>query len=112
RLIEHIRTLYRPDDLGVAQNNVLELLPLATVESLAVTGESYKLAFTTALLAKIYQRPLNVIPPPGSPPPEDLLPTPANILNGGGASRGGYVDLDSNGNYWIPSGRIFFSPGA
>jgi RHS repeat-associated protein len=112
RLLEHIRTLYRPDDLGVAQNNVLELLPLATVESLAVPGESYKLAFRTALLAKIYQRPLHVIAPPGSPLPESLLPTPANVLNEGGADRGGYVDLNSNGNYWIPSGRIFFSPGA
>src|SRR5262249_22605813 len=25
---------------------------------------------------------------------------------------GGYVDMDGNGDWWIPSGRIFFSPNA
>ena len=38
RLIEHVRTLYRPDDLGVAQNDPLALLPLGTVEPLGPAG--------------------------------------------------------------------------
>jgi hypothetical protein len=56
RLIEHVRTLYRPDDLGVAQNDPLALLPLGTVEPLALPGESYKLAFTPGLLDQVYVR--------------------------------------------------------
>ena len=39
RLIEQVRTLYRKDDLTA-------LLPLGALESLALPGESYKLAFT------------------------------------------------------------------
>ena len=112
RLTEHVRTLYRPDDLGAAQNDPLVLLPLGAVESLALPGESYKLAYTSGLLSLIYKRPLDVLQPPGSPPPEDLLPNAANVLSGQGANRGGYVDLDNNGAWWIPAGRVFFSPGA
>jgi RHS repeat-associated protein len=112
RLIEHVRNLYRPDDLGVAPDNVLALLTLGTVESLALLGESYKLAFTPGLLAKVYQRPLDLVQPPGSPPAENLLPNAADVLNDAGADRGGYVDLDNDGRRWIPSGRMFFSPGA
>jgi hypothetical protein len=35
-----------------------------------------------------------------------------DVLEGGGEDRGGYVDLDGDTNWWIPSGRIFFSPGS
>jgi hypothetical protein len=35
---------------------------------------------------------------------------PASVLAGAGADRGGYVDLDNNGHWWIPSGRMFHSP--
>lgn len=100
RLIEQVRTLYRPNDLGVAQNDPLRLLPLRTAESLILPGESYKLAFTPGLLDQVYVR--------GG---QRLLPAnPANVLTGGGADRGGYVDLDNNGRWWIPSGRMFHSP--
>ncbi len=101
RLIEHVRTRYRPDDLGVAQNNPLALLPLGTVEPLALPGESYKLAFTPGLLDQVFVR-----------NGQKLLPAnPADVLEGGGADRGGYVDLDGDAHWWIPSGRMFFSPG-
>ena len=86
RLIEHVRTLYRPDDLGVAQNDPLALLPLGTLQPLALPGESYKLAFTPGLLAEVFQR-----------NGQALLPNPADVLGGPGADRGGYVDLDGNG---------------
>ena len=38
RLIEHVRTLYRPDDLGVAQNDPLALLPLGTIGAACPAG--------------------------------------------------------------------------
>ncbi len=99
RLIEHVRTLYR-------QDNLTSLLPLGQLESLALPGESYKLAFTPGLLAKVYKRKLGVAPE------ENLLPDPAQVLSGQGSDRGGYVDLDGNGHWWIPAGRLFFSTTA
>ncbi|MCI0647258.1 MAG: toxin, partial [Chloroflexi bacterium] len=49
RLIEHVRTLYREDDLTA-------LLPLGELGPLALPGESYQLAFTPGLLAQVFQR--------------------------------------------------------
>lgn len=97
RLIERVRTLYRKDDLNM-------LLPVGELESLALPGESYKLAFTPGLLTQVYQR-----------DSEDLLPNPSVILLAGSptnnvSDRGGYIDLDGDGHWWIPSGHVFFSP--
>ena len=96
RLIEHVRTLYRPNDLGVSQNDALVLLPLGELESLAIPGESYKLAFTPGLLNQTLQRPRQ------GQPLENLLPNPADVLGGQGSDQGGYVDLDGNSHWWIP----------
>lgn len=74
RLIEHVRTLYRKDDLTA-------LLPLGEAEPLALPGESYQLAFTPGLLGQVYQR-------NGQP----LLPNPAAVLGGQGADNGGYLN--------------------
>jgi RHS repeat-associated protein len=101
RLIERVRTLYRPDDLGGAQNDPLALLPWGQLQPRALSGESYKLAFTPGLLTQVFQRNGQV-----------LLPNPADVLGGQGAERGGYVDLNSDGHWWIPSGRAFLSPDA
>jgi len=111
RLIEHIRTLYRPDDLGTAAGNALKLLPLGSVESAAIAGQAYKLAFTPGLLVRVYVR-------DGEP----LVSDPNVVLSGAGPDRGGYqssTDLksagvfpssDPDGYWWIPSGRTFLSP--
>jgi RHS repeat-associated protein len=112
RLIEQVRTFYRPDDLGAAQNEPRSLLPLGTVESLAVPGESYRLAFPPGLLADVYRRPRDIGEPSGSALPEQLLPDPDAVLGGPGAAQGGYVDLDGNGSWWVPAGRVHFSPGS
>ena len=40
---------------------------------------------------------------------QPLLPSPADALSGTAGDKGGYVDLDANNNWWIPSGRIFYS---
>ena len=37
-----------------------------------------------------------------------MLPDPASVLG----PEGGYVDLDGNGNWWVPSGQVFYSPGS
>jgi RHS repeat-associated protein len=111
RMIEHLRTLYRPDDFGAALGDVNALLPLGKLGELALPGENYKLAFTPGLLQKIYLR-----------DGLSLLPSdPGDVLRGFGTDRGGYVasqDLkatggfpvtDADGSWWIPSGRIFHS---
>ena len=99
RPIEWQRTLYRPDDCGASQGVALALLPLGTLELLALPGESYQLAFTPGLLDGVLRR-------DNAP----LVPDAPSVLGGTGGDLGGYVDLDGNGHWWIPSGRTFFSP--
>ena len=86
RLIEQVRTLYRKDDLS-------GFSPLGQVESIALPGESYKLALTFGLL-DIFQTRAS---------PAELT----TILSGPEAE---YRDLDENGSFWIPSGQDFYSP--
>lgn len=99
RLIEHVRTLYRKDDLS-------GLLSLHKIEPLALSGESYKLAFTPGLLDQVFKRPRQ------AQPDESLLPAAARatILGSKAGNQGGYVDLDGDGHWWIPSGRSFCHP--
>ncbi len=94
RLIQQVRTLYRKDDLTA-------FLDLTELESQAIPGESYKLAFTPGLLAQVFQR-----------NNQALLPDPADVLGSVGVDGGGYVDLDGDGHWWIPSGRMFYLPAA
>ncbi|RWX52035.1 Repeat domain-containing protein, partial [Candidatus Electrothrix marina] len=108
RLIEQVRTLYRKNDLST-------LLPLGEFDSLALPGESYKLAFTSEHLSQVFQRPYAQELPDGESA-EELLPNDLTALLNADASpaaesdRGGYVDLDNDGRWWIPTGRVFFSP--
>ncbi len=101
RLLERMRTLYRPDDMGAAAGDSKTMLPPGKLEPLALPGMSYKLAFTPGLLSLIYQR--------GQTP---LLPNPAAVLGGIGSGGGGYVDLEGDGHWWTPSGRMFYLPAA
>lgn len=84
RLIEHVRTLYRRNDLSGP-------LDPGKVESLALPHETYKLAFIPLLLDAIYG---------GRLADEAIL-----------SSEGGYVHSSGDNKWWIPSGQIFFSPG-
>ena len=93
RPIEHARTRYRKNDLS-------GLLSLGALDSLALPGESYQLTFTPGLLDQVYRR-----------DEQPLLPDPAGVLGGTGADQGGYRDLDGDGHWWIPSGRVYLSPG-
>lgn len=105
RLIEHMRSLYRPNDFGAALGDSMDLLALGDLESLALPGESYHLAFTPGLLADIYRR-----------DGENLLPDPITVLQEGGYVRsnekrvaGHFPSSDPNDYWWIPSGRVFYS---
>ncbi len=94
RLFQRSRTLYRSDTLD-------RLLPLGRLEPLALPGQAYQLAFTPGVIREIYRRKMP------DQPTEDLLADPKAVLG-----EGGYVDLDGDGHWWIPSGQIFFSPHA
>jgi RHS repeat-associated protein len=95
RLIEHVRTLYRPDDCGSSKNDPMALLSLGTLESMALAGESYKLAFTPELAESIYV---------GSGKISQM------DLNAALAGECKYVHSDGDANWWIPSGRLYYSP--
>ncbi|MCA1560554.1 MAG: toxin, partial [Acidobacteria bacterium] len=82
RVIEQGRTYYRKDDLS-------DLLPLGALESLALPGESHQLAFTAGLLDRIY----------GARVQDTTL---ADCR---------YVRGEDQQTWWIPSGRVFYSPG-
>lgn len=108
RPIEHVRSLYR-------KNNLTALLPLGELDPLGLVGESYKLAFTPGLLSQVFQRPHQ------GQPTELLLPNPAAVVGGQAGNRGGYLSSqtlkadgrfpasDPDDHWWIPSGQSFFS---
>ncbi|MEG4507170.1 SpvB/TcaC N-terminal domain-containing protein [Microcoleus sp. F6_B4] len=89
RLIEQVRSLYRPN----SQTNAIDptCLLLGEVESLALPCESFKLAFTPGLLAQIYGSKMS-----------------AGDLNALLLTEGKYIQQD--GNWWIVSGRQNFDP--
>jgi RHS repeat-associated protein len=82
RLTEHVRTLYRRNDFTAA-------LPLGQVESLALAYEVYRLALTPGLVSSVY----------GTRITDAML-----------TGDGGYVHSESDAQWWIPSGRVLFSP--
>ncbi|MBL0716212.1 MAG: hypothetical protein JJV98_21205, partial [Desulfosarcina sp.] len=88
RLIEHVRTLYR-------KNNLSALLPPGVVESLAFPGKSYQLAFTPGLAKQIYVGSGKLT---------------AAEMNNVFADDGKYVHSEDDTNWWIPSGQVFCSP--
>ena len=83
RLIERVSSVYLKDDLRGP-------LPQGIIEKLALPFETYKQAYTPGLLNKIY----------GSKLSEHQL---EEIRQ----KDGKYI-LDSDGNWWIPSGRQIF----
>ena len=86
RLVEHVRTMYRKNDLTA-------LLPLGAVESLALPGESYKLALTSESARRLFVD-------SGKLPEPEL----SSVMIG----EGGYVNAAADENWWVPSGRVFF----
>jgi RHS repeat-associated protein len=82
RIVEHTRRLYRSDDLTA-------LLQLRDLQPLALPGESYHLALTPGLISRIF----------------------VNLVPNATLTEGGYVQFPNEDDWWIPSGRLFYSPG-
>jgi RHS repeat-associated protein len=82
RIIELVRTLYRSDDLST-------LLDAGQLQSLALPGESYRAALTPGLLSNIF----------------GALTPPTTL------TEAGYVQLPGATQWWIPSGRLYYSAG-
>jgi len=82
RLVEHVRTVYRRDDLSGS-------LPFASAEPLGLLDRAYRLALTTEVIAGTYPQ---------------LPADPAPILR----DEAGYVEID--GGWWLPSLRTSYSP--
>src|SRR5207248_1259242 len=73
-------------------------------ETMAIEGEMYRLAFSSSLIAKVFKRRRD------DGTVESLVPDLAETLGGKDGSSGGYVDLDSNGNWCqVPSGRLYYA---
>lgn len=88
RLVEHVRTRYRRDDLSGP-------LPLGTLDVRALPFESERLALTPGLLQEVF----------GSRVTDPML------------EEGGYIHSEDaaggrDENWWVPSGRVFYSPDA
>ncbi|GAA3938400.1 SpvB/TcaC N-terminal domain-containing protein [Actinoplanes auranticolor] len=81
RTIEHIRTVYRRDDLSGP-------LPPHTLHPLALPFETYTLALTPGLVSAVY----------GDRVPDKML------------REAGYVAGAEDANWWMPSGRVHYSP--
>lgn len=82
RLIEHLRTYYRRDDLtGPAR--------LGELQPLALPFQSHKLAFTPGLVHRVY----------GERVTDTMLET-----------DGRYVHTERDAQWWAPLGRVFYSP--
>ncbi|HKP11146.1 MAG TPA: toxin TcdB middle/C-terminal domain-containing protein [Blastocatellia bacterium] len=84
RLIEHSRTLYRRDDLTGP-------LTLFQLQSMALPFQSYRLAFTPEMLGGIYG---------------------GRVTSAMVETEGRYVHSEGDDDWWVPSRRSFYSPGA
>jgi RHS repeat-associated protein len=89
RLIEHVRTVYRANDLSAA-------LPLGGLQALALPEASYRLAFTPALAKATYVS-------SGKLSAAELKAA---------MEEGGYVHSEDDAGWWLPSSRVAYSPGA
>ena len=88
----------QPNDLGIAAGDQMRCFPSSAGSSRErLVGNAYKLAFTPGLVAQDYRRDGTA-----------LLPAPADVLGSAGPDGGGYVDLDGDGNWWVPSGRVYY----
>lgn len=92
RLMTKERQVYRKDDLS-------SLLPVGKLESMALPGAKYDLAFTPGLLKKVFTS--------ASPSGTEILIPDLSVL--AGPQNAGYVNLDNDGYWWKPSDRISYA---
>ncbi|KAL4767105.1 hypothetical protein BDW60DRAFT_200755 [Aspergillus nidulans var. acristatus] len=89
RLIGHTRTIYQKDDLSGP-------LPLGSIELLALVFQTYQKAFTPGLLEGVF---LNSGKIPNAAELDRIMSEECK-----------YVHSQGDDNWWIPSGRVFYSP--
>ena len=82
RFVSRQRVVYRADDLSA-------LLGPGVLDPRALPGESYQAALTVPMVAAVF----------GSLVPDSVL------------TGGGYVQPPGEAGWWIPSGRVYYSPG-
>lgn len=73
------------------KNDLSGPLPLGQADSLMLPWQAYQLAFTPELVTALYDNKVN----------DALL-----------RQEGGYVSVEGDVNYWVPSGRALLYPGA
>ena len=95
RLIGRSRSYWRAD-------NLTSLLPAGQLQPLAIPGIMYTLCLTQGLIGQMYQGQL------AGQPSQTLMPNPQKFFLGIGQQQAAYVDVDSDGNFWKPSGRMYF----
>lgn len=93
RLLDDVRILYLKDDLAAP-------LPSGQMGSLGLVYETYKLAITSNLAQQVFIT-------GNSNPNKPADVTSLNTLLSG---EGGFVNSQGDGDWWIPSGQIMYSP--
>ena len=81
RVIDHGRTYYRRNDLA-------GLLPLGEIQSMALPGEGFQLAFTPGLIEGVFE---------------------GRVTDTVFEAEGRYVHTEGDTSWWVPSGRSFYS---
>ncbi|BDS11955.1 SpvB/TcaC N-terminal domain-containing protein [Aureispira anguillae] len=80
------------------KDDLTGILSFGVQEALGIPGKNYQLAYTPDLLTKLYETSAGT----------DLLTTVGLQL----PATSGYVDLDGDGNWWLPSGKTIYPTGA
>ena len=93
RLVDDVRILYLNDDLSGP-------LTPGQIGSLGLVHQTYKLALTSNLAQQVFIT--------GNSNPN--RPADVASLSSLLAGEGGYVNSQDDGNWWIPSGQIMYSP--
>src|SRR5208337_57028 len=86
RMIGRARTIYRANDLSGP-------LPACQVDSLALVDRTYQLTMTPGLIPQVYS-----------------AKTTTAAATAAATGGGGFADIDSDGSWWAPSARVFYSP--
>ena len=90
RMVKRLRVQFRADNLS-------GLLPLGQQQTLSLPGMAYEMEFTPGMLSSIFNSSTS------------LLPNPSAVLPGTGAKNGGYINLNSDGIWWRPSGQARYA---
>ena len=88
RLFQRTRYIFEKDDLSAS-------LSVGTIDTRALLFQKYTMCFTQQLLQETFI---------------DSGKVASATEMEGHMTKGGYLNLDGDGNWWIPSGQFFYSP--